>query len=324
MSAAPPRATSIALGRGRFAWRSLYEQINSFASGISLRRNPTNRLGLNPSSPFSTVATPLHRPTRFSFWSTPRAPKAYNNNVRRSFASGGLLLVGFTPTSPATTTVVSTCADSAIAGSTTQAANISKLARQAWQRNVHTARTVRGRARTFRNPRRTKTSKTSDDAAKVASSPKKKPDTPQQSRDAPVKPDATPAPKPGGQHPEPASMSKYFHLSMPHLPHLPHRPTKEEFLAAANGFWQRLRVRFKWFSIRSMRPWNVDEWGAFVSWFLFGHLVWVLVGTTTFFSLIILFINTVFAQGRSHPDTLKSCGPRLTTRLPRNTCEMGW
>ncbi|KAM3465050.1 hypothetical protein MY5147_009363 [Beauveria neobassiana] len=45
-----------------------------------------------------------------------------------------------------------------------------------------------------------------------------------------------------------------------------------------------------------MRPWNADEWGAFVSWFLFGHLVWILVGTTTFFSLLILSINTVFAQ----------------------------
>ncbi len=82
------------------------------------------------------------------------------------------------------------------------------------------------------------------------------------------------------------------------MPHLPHRPTKEEFLAAANGFWERLKVRFKWASIRSMRPWNIDEWGAFVSWFLFGHLVWILVGTTTFFSLIILSINTVFAQGQ--------------------------
>jgi len=77
---------------------------------------------------------------------------------------------------------------------------------------------------------------------------------------------------------------------------MPHRPTKEELLAAASGFRQRLKVRFKWFSIRSMRPWNADEWGAFVSWFLFGHLVWILVGTTTFFSLIILTINTVFAQ----------------------------
>lgn len=86
-------------------------------------------------------------------------------------------------------------------------------------------------------------------------------------------------------------VSKYLHL-----PHYMHRPTKEELLAAATGFWQRLKVRFKWFSIRSMRPWNADEWGAFVSWVMLGHLVWILVGTTTFFSLLIFSINTVFAQ----------------------------
>ncbi|KAG6006872.1 hypothetical protein E4U43_000389 [Claviceps pusilla] len=53
-------------------------------------------------------------------------------------------------------------------------------------------------------------------------------------------------------------------------------------------------------SIRSTRPWNADEWGAFVSWFMLGHILWVLVGTTTFFSLIILSINTVFAQGNTN------------------------
>ena len=92
------------------------------------------------------------------------------------------------------------------------------------------------------------------------------------------------------------SMSKYLNL-----PHLPPRPTKEELLAAATGFWQRLKVRFKWASIRDMRPWNIDEWGAFVSWFMLGHLVWILVGTTTFFSIVILSINTVFAQGMLPP-----------------------
>lgn len=107
------------------------------------------------------------------------------------------------------------------------------------------------------------------------------------------------SPKPEGKPIEgdqnhPNSLTNYFHL--PNLPHLPHRPTKEEFLAAANGFWERLRVRFKWASIRSMRPWNTDEWGAFLSFFLFGHLVWILVGTTTFVSILILSINTVFAQ----------------------------
>ena len=88
-------------------------------------------------------------------------------------------------------------------------------------------------------------------------------------------------------------MSKYLQT---HMPKIPHRPTKEELLAAANGFSQRLKVRLKWLTIRSMRPWNADEWGAFLSWFMLGHIVWILVGTTTFVSLVILTINTVFAQ----------------------------
>lgn len=80
------------------------------------------------------------------------------------------------------------------------------------------------------------------------------------------------------------------------LPKLQRRPTKEELLAAATGFWQRLGVRFKWFSIRSSRPFNTDEISAILSWIFLGHLVWVIVGTTTFFSLAILALNTVFAQ----------------------------
>ncbi|SPQ23809.1 84402523-4481-4488-a893-16c6cd1ff137 [Thermothielavioides terrestris] len=112
-----------------------------------------------------------------------------------------------------------------------------------------------------------------------------------EARRAAAKSPTTPSPHASENESLAESMSKYLHL-----PKMPHRPTKEELLAAASGFGQRLKVRFKWFSIRSMRPWNADEWGAFVSWFLFGHIVWILVGTTTFFSLIILFINTVFAQ----------------------------
>lgn len=76
-----------------------------------------------------------------------------------------------------------------------------------------------------------------------------------------------------------------------------HRPTREELLAAATGFWSRLKVRFKWFSIRSVRPFNMDEIGALFSWVLLGHVLWIILGTTTFFSLLILAINTVFAQG---------------------------
>ena len=91
--------------------------------------------------------------------------------------------------------------------------------------------------------------------------------------------------------------SKHIHI-IDRLPYI-HRPTKEELLAAATGFWSRLKIRFKWFSIRSVRPFNVDEIGAFFSWFLLGHVLWIVLGTTTFFSLAIFAVNTVFAQGMS-------------------------
>jgi distribution and morphology protein 31 len=92
----------------------------------------------------------------------------------------------------------------------------------------------------------------------------------------------------------PAAAGGKHHL-LDHLPHL-HRPTKEELLAAATGFWQRLGVRFKWFSIRSARPFRVDEIFAFLSWIFWGHVLWIVIGTTTFFSLLIFTLNTVFAQ----------------------------
>ena len=84
-------------------------------------------------------------------------------------------------------------------------------------------------------------------------------------------------------------------IPMPHMPHF-HRPTKEELLSAATGFWSRLKIRFKWFSIRSARPFNIDEITGFISWIVVGHLLWIVIGTTTFFSLAIFAINTVFAQ----------------------------
>jgi mitochondrial distribution and morphology protein 31 len=75
-----------------------------------------------------------------------------------------------------------------------------------------------------------------------------------------------------------------------------HRPTKEELLAAATGFWSRMKIRFKWVTIRSMRPFNMDEIFGLFSWIVFGHVLWLIIGTTTFVSLAIFAINTVFAQ----------------------------
>ncbi|KAI2473620.1 mitochondrial distribution and morphology proteins-domain-containing protein [Annulohypoxylon bovei var. microspora] len=282
------------LGQGRQAWRSLYECIDTFTSRGSMKRNPINSIGPHQTAPYASVARPRSSGSPWSFF---RTPNPSGNHVRRSFTSSGLLLIGFASPTSTTSAVTATCsaaADSAILGSAVQTANISKLARQAWVREMHTS-TRSSRGRIIRVHRRTKTSKSSTDNGS--------PTAAQQNHMPPSKPtpsskaDTKPSMKPTEEESTSASVSKYFHLpAIPQLPHLPHRPTKEEFLAAATGFWQRLKVRFKWFSIRSMRPWNIDEWGAFVSWFLFGHLVWILVGTTTFFSLAILFINTVFAQ----------------------------
>lgn len=55
--------------------------------------------------------------------------------------------------------------------------------------------------------------------------------------------------------------------------------TLDNFLGVANGFWQRLRVRFKWFTIKSFRKFNADDISAFVTWFLMSQTLWILVGT---------------------------------------------
>jgi distribution and morphology protein 31 len=40
----------------------------------------------------------------------------------------------------------------------------------------------------------------------------------------------------------------------------------------------------------------MDDWSAFISWLVVGHIVWIMVGTTTFLSVLIFAINTLVAQ----------------------------
>ena len=72
--------------------------------------------------------------------------------------------------------------------------------------------------------------------------------------------------------------SKFFRQLALSLPHL-HRPTRDDFLDAATGFWQRLRIRFKWLTIRSFRKYNADDISAFMTWFFMSQTLWLLVGT---------------------------------------------
>lgn len=87
-----------------------------------------------------------------------------------------------------------------------------------------------------------------------------------------------PSPRPPDPPPHLENYSDFFRRLALSLPHL-HRPTRDDFLNVTSGFWQRARVRFKWFTIRSFRRFNADDISAFISLLLLSQTVWILVGT---------------------------------------------
>jgi distribution and morphology protein 31 len=106
---------------------------------------------------------------------------------------------------------------------------------------------------------------------------------------------------------------RFFRRLAQSLPHVS-RPSRDDFLNAANGIVQRMRVRVRWFFIRNFRKFNADDISAFVTWFLVGQGLWILVGTsvgiathsplclfyysrTTFFSAVFAVANSLRLQG---------------------------
>ncbi|KAM6502090.1 hypothetical protein JOM56_002067 [Amanita muscaria] len=103
-------------------------------------------------------------------------------------------------------------------------------------------------------------------------------------------------PKPPNHDTPEHNYSRFFQRLAKSLPHT-QRHTVDDFLTVATGFWQRLRIRFKWFTIKSFRKFNADDISAFVTWFLMSQtLLWILVGTTTFFSVIFATANSLRLQ----------------------------
>ncbi|KAF2108955.1 hypothetical protein BDV96DRAFT_586277 [Lophiotrema nucula] len=161
----------------------------------------------------------------------------------------------------------------------------------AWARSSHSSAPNQVK-KTFELHRRYKSSSTNDGPSKKqpSSAPQAElspqPNAPPKSQE--------PTPKPESE----SSVDKTKHVfgrlpqSLPHL----YRPSKQELLDAASGFFSRLKVHFKWFTIRSARPYTVDEIYALISWILAAHILWIVIGTTTFFSLLVFVINSVFAQ----------------------------
>lgn len=215
--------------------------------------------------------------------------KTVNHAISRSFAPVTLLAAGIKPNSSIARTVTSTCV---VAVGGTRISSPKALDRRKVTNQLQVAR-----QRAFHSSGCRETSPRSDEAAK---SPEKAAEVLEEGKNkiasgkGPV--DFKVTQRTGKGLAAASVVNKRVMDRLPSMPHL-HRPNKEELLAAATGFWSRLKVRFKWFSIRSVRPFNMDEIGAFFSWFVLGHVIWIIVGTTTFFSLAIFAVNTVFAQG---------------------------
>lgn len=97
-----------------------------------------------------------------------------------------------------------------------------------------------------------------------------------------IPPPSPPTPPPPPPPPPPPrnleNYSRFFQRLAISVPHL-HRPTRDDFLKVASGFWQRARIRFKWFTIKSFRKFNADDISAFITWFLMSQTLWILVGT---------------------------------------------
>ncbi|TFY82791.1 hypothetical protein EWM64_g1220 [Hericium alpestre] len=104
--------------------------------------------------------------------------------------------------------------------------------------------------------------------------------------------------KPPGDSGPPPNLDNYprfFRRLAQNLPHV-RRPTRDDFLDAASGVWERMRVRYRWFFIRAFRKFNADDISALVTWFLMSQGLWILIGTTTFFSVIFAIANSLRLQ----------------------------
>ncbi|KAF2266287.1 hypothetical protein CC78DRAFT_531683 [Lojkania enalia] len=255
-----------------------------------------------------SVEQPLSLQARlfpFEFAFASRSPSLLAVGVpRRSFASNRHV---FSPASASIPTISRSSVSGLISASPLRAQlsrtahvhdSVTIIVATAWRRNTYG--TVRNAVRrnlavqkrhksSSSNNKPTKTKSTSAPQAKLSPQP-----------NAPLKSSESPKTLKQPKQDSEAQLGdgKHHHF-LDRLPHaLPHvyRPSKAELLEAASGFFSRLKVHFKWLTIRSTRPFNADEIYALFSWILAAHVLWIIVGTTTFFSLTIFLINTVFAQ----------------------------
>lgn len=94
------------------------------------------------------------------------------------------------------------------------------------------------------------------------------------------------------------------------LARLEQRQRKEELLLKERSWIGRMRVRFKWLMIRGQRPFNTDDLSAMFSWIIWGHILWIVLGTTTFLSLLIW----LFSKSSRASDFLATTVANIVTK----------
>lgn len=96
----------------------------------------------------------------------------------------------------------------------------------------------------------------------------------------------------------PAGSSSHHHpnFSFKPIPRSNALQSKKSLLMMASSPWEKLAIRAKWFLIKGYRPFNIDEIAAFFSWIILSHILWIILGTTTFFSLLFYGLNSLFAK----------------------------
>lgn len=75
-----------------------------------------------------------------------------------------------------------------------------------------------------------------------------------------------------------------------------HPPSRDQLLALTTSFFERLKIRFKWATIRSYRRFRIDDYSAFFSVGVVGTLGWFLIGTTSFFAFAFAIVNSLSLQ----------------------------
>lgn len=71
---------------------------------------------------------------------------------------------------------------------------------------------------------------------------------------------------------------------------------RDSLLVQTNNIFTKLKINIRWFLKKSTRPFNSDDISAFISWILVSNIFIFIFWTTTFVSLILYLVNTVFAQ----------------------------